>query len=88
MPTYEQHPKYKVDIEVNPPPKEIFMGLGWDLDRNTNRKHYRRYYINPLEEVKEIFPNRSSPFNSFDLKRGQTRGVKKSGLFSIFKAHK
>jgi uncharacterized protein YjaG (DUF416 family) len=38
-------------------------------------KHYRRYYNNELEKVKEVLP-KESPFQSYDIKRGQTRGNK------------
>jgi hypothetical protein len=27
---YELDQRLKVDREVNPPPKELFIGLGWD----------------------------------------------------------
>jgi len=37
------------------------------------RKHYRRYYGQELEKVKEIMP-KESPFNSFDIVRGRSRG--------------
>lgn len=41
MPKYKQDPRLKVDREVNPPPNAVYIGLGWDEDRNTHRKHYR-----------------------------------------------
>ena len=47
----------------------MFIGLGWDEDKDTKRKHYRRYYADELENVEEILPN-PSPFNQYDLKRG------------------
>ena len=58
------------------------MGLGWDDihapnwedNKEKNRKHYRLYYTTELENVKEVFP-KQSPFNTYDLIRGQTRGV-------------
>jgi hypothetical protein len=37
------------------------------------RKHYRRYYGQELEKVKEIMP-KESPFNSYDIVRGRSRG--------------
>lgn len=39
-------------------------------------KHYRRFYDDELENDKEIFPE--SIFTNIDIKRGQSRGVKKS----------
>ena len=61
--------------EALPPPEELYMGLGWDEDKESNKKHYRLYYNDELENIKDIFP-KPSPFNTFELKRGQTRGVK------------
>ena len=63
------------------------MPIGFDEDKDTKRKHYRQYFNDELELVKEIFPT-TSPFNTYDLKRGQTRGLKSGGLFSIFKKQK
>ena len=63
--------------EVNPPPKQLFLSLGWDEDKETRRKHYRRYYINDLEKVDTVL-QKESPFNQYDLKRGQSRGASKS----------
>ena len=34
----------------------MFLPLGWDEDRETKRKHYRQYFNDELELVKEIFP--------------------------------
>jgi hypothetical protein len=62
----------------------MFFPLGWDEDRETKRKHYRQYFNDELEFVKEIFPE-ISPFNTYDLKRGQTRGLSGGGIFSMFK---
>ena len=70
-----------------PPPKAMFMPLGWDEDRDTKRKHYRQFFNDELELVTDIFPS-VSPFNTYDLKRGQTRGLKQGGLFSMFKRQK
>jgi len=37
------------------------------------RKHYRRFYGQELEKVNEIMP-KESPFNSYDIVRGRSRG--------------
>lgn len=85
---YVIRPKYKfderlqVDIEDLPPPDELYMGLGWDDihaadfkdEEYQMKKHYRLYYNNELENVRQIFP-KESPFNTYKLIRGQTRGV-------------
>jgi hypothetical protein len=69
MPKYTVDARLKVDREVNPPPSAVYLGLGWDEDRNTHRKHYRQYYSDELENIKDIFPQ-ASPFNSLELKKG------------------
>lgn len=83
MPKYATDPRLKVDREVDKPPDSLFAPLGWDENRDTNRKHYRLFYNDELENIKEIFP-KPSPFNSFELIRGQSRGLKKGGFLSIF----
>ena len=84
-------------MEVKKPPGEIFMALGYDnmdeaIDPKTGekinkKKHYRQYYQDELENIPDIFPEKS-PFNTFELKRGQSRGLKKGGLLSLFKPQK
>ena len=83
MPQYEYDDTMLVDRECNKPPDAMFIGLGWDEDKETKRKHYRRYYPDELENVEEILPN-PSPFNQYDLKRGQSRGAKVSAWKSLF----
>jgi len=50
---------YKKDVEIS-----------GSLD---TRKTYRRYYDKELEKVKELMP-KESPFNSYDITRGKSRG--------------
>ena len=66
------------------------MGLGWDEDKDSNSKHYRLFYNDELENIKDIFPRPSSeaPFSTFHLKRGQSRGVKQSVFSKMFKTLK
>lgn len=78
MPQYKRDEILCIDREFNSPPEILFMGLGWDEDQETKRKHYRRYYPDELENITEIMGDRKSPFNSYDLKRGQARGAKVS----------
>ena len=87
MPKYKLDERLKVDREIDPPPGNLFIGLGWDEDSTTKRKHYRMFYNDELENNTEIFPQKS-PFNAYELKRGQSRGIKKGGLFSMFKSKK
>lgn len=44
MPQYKRDPELDVDREIDIPPESLFMGLGWDEDATTQRKHYRRFY--------------------------------------------
>lgn len=69
MPKYALDERLKVMREVDPPPAALFIGLGWDEDDTTKRKHYRIYYPDELENDKEIFP-KPSPFDTYQLKRG------------------
>ena len=61
-PKYELDETLAVDREVDVPPAALFLGLGWDEDRTTVRRHYRRYYNCELEKQKDVLPN-ESPFN-------------------------
>lgn len=83
MPRYERDDYMQVDREVHKPPVEMFLGLGWDENPQTKHRHYRRFYPDELENVREIIPN-PSPFNAYDLKRGQSRGAKVSMWKSLF----
>ena len=87
MPQYTQDKRLKVDREVNQPHKAMYIGLGWDEDRETKRKHYRQYFEDELELITEIFP-KPSPFNSEKIIRGQSRGISKGGLMGMFKSQK
>lgn len=68
-PSYQRDPVLDIDREVNPPPESMFIGLGWDEDASTKRRHYRRFYPDELENIKEVLPM-ASPFQSYELKRG------------------
>jgi hypothetical protein len=81
MPSYTFDDTLRVDRECDIPPAALFIELGWDEDAQTKRKHYRRFYNRELEKEKSVLP-KESPFNQYDLKKGQTRGGKKS-LFSL-----
>ena len=75
MPEYEHDELMDVDRECNVPPATLFIGLGYDDYKDTGRRHYRRYYPDELENIAEILPH-ATPFNQYDLKRGQSRGAK------------
>jgi hypothetical protein len=78
MPQYEYDTTLKGYREINKPPESMFMGIGWDeFPPEQKRKHYRRYYPKELEKVKMIMP-KETPFASFDIMRGQSRGASKN----------
>jgi hypothetical protein len=57
-----KYPQYEFDEllgvfrECNPPPANLYIGLGWDEVPEDNRKHYRKYWSDELENVKELMP--------------------------------
>ena len=61
MPKYEHDDVLDCDREIDKPPESLFIGLGWDEDSTTQRKHYRRFYPDELENVKEVLQI-ASPF--------------------------
>lgn len=69
MPEYYFDEDMKVDREKECPPRELFKGLGWDKDKDEKKKHYRRFYAEELEKVKDLIP-KESPFNSYQIMRG------------------
>ena len=56
MPKYELDRRLKVDREVNKPNENLYIGLGWDENSTTKRRHYRQYYPDELENITSIFP--------------------------------
>ena len=65
------------------PPSTLYYEVGFDKappeKPEDGNKHYRRYYEDELENVKEIFSR--FPFHTSDVIRGQSRGLSK-GFFS------
>jgi len=58
------------------------MPLGFDETPGQNRKHYRKFYNDRLEDHKEIMP--ASPFDIYDIKGGNTSdGAEGGGLLSF-----
>lgn len=55
-PQYYRDKDLEVDKEEKKPPESAFIGLGWDEDANTKRKHYRRFYPDELENIKSVLP--------------------------------
>ena len=64
MPQYERDTILECDRETKKPPESQFIALGWDEDANTKRKHYRRFFNDELENVKDVL-GIGSPFNTY-----------------------
>ena len=54
MPIYERDIILECDRETSKPPESLYIGLGWDEDATTKRKHYRRFYPDELENIKDV----------------------------------
>ena len=54
-------------IEVDAPPKELYMALGYDENKlNGNKKHYRKFISEELECCPDY--GLMSPFDEFKIK--------------------
>ena len=82
MPKYQRDEILDVDKECKKPPESSFIGLGWDVDAQTKRKHYRRFFPDELENIKDQL-HMVSPFQTYIIKRGQSRGAKPSFWASL-----
>ena len=76
MPAYERDDRLKVYRETNEPPESLYMAIGYDgavTDQMPTRgeRHYRKFYMDELENNKEIF--KKSPFYTAPIVRGQSR---------------
>lgn len=80
MPKYSYDQRLKIHREDLPPPKEMFLAIGYDPNHESRQKHYRRFYENGLENIKEVMPK--SPFQSFTMYKGQSRGLSSGWFFS------
>jgi hypothetical protein len=74
-PTYEYDDRLRIHREGIPPPKEVYMSVGYDPKHDSKQKHYRRFFEDELENISDIMPK--SPFASYIIKRGQSRGLSK-----------
>ena len=79
MPKYKYDERLKISRECDKPPSELFLGLSFDPTPESKQKHYRKYYEDELENIKEVMPK--SPFEEYELRRGQSRGLSKSWFF-------
>jgi len=80
-PTYKLDTRLNVYRELDIPPDSLFEPLGYDIEPEDKRKHYRRYYKSELELTPEVMPV-PTPFQQYEIKKGQARGA--SAGFSLF----
>ena len=69
VPQYAFDERLKIHREIKPPPASLFISLGFNQNYDDNKKHYRRYYPDELENVKEVMPKK--PFHEETVIRGQ-----------------
>ena len=69
LPAYERDTLLECDREINKPPESMYIGLGWDENAESGRKHYRRYFNDELENVSDVLGH-GSPFNTYSITRG------------------
>lgn len=85
MPIYKYDERLKIDREVDFPPTSLFKAVGYDENPKDECKHYRRYYPDELENVKDKngIPVINSPFKGEEIFR--SKPVKSGGLLgSLF----
>jgi hypothetical protein len=78
MPVYQKNERNGRMEEINVPDPEYFMAVGYDRSPGDGTMHYRYVVRSELEETDYID---KSPFQKFDILRGQERGLE-DGLFS------
>ena len=72
LPRYEFDNRLKMMREVNKPPPSLYMEIGYNatppMNPEVDKKHYRKFYDDELENCKDIFEE--SPFYTVDVVRG------------------
>jgi C2 domain/Ferlin C-terminus len=71
-PQFEEDDRVRRKVEVNRPDESLYQAIGYNRDPDDGLKHYRYYINNPLEETEYIG---KSPFNIYEIMRGQSRGL-------------
>ena len=79
-PKYENCERLGCMKEVDEPEGILYEALGWDREPGISKeKHYRKFVAEELEHCEEVM-SKPSEFNCYDVKRGQSRGAKKSAF--------
>lgn len=71
-PQFEDDDRQRRKIEVNRPDDSIYYAIGYNREPEDGLKHYR-YFIN--EEMENTEYIGESPFNIYEINRGQSRGL-------------
>ena len=58
MPSYKINERLMIDVEDSPPPADVFMAVGYNREPKDGLKHYRKFYTDELENVKEVMPTK------------------------------
>ncbi len=53
-PVYKLDENLNVMREITKPPDSLYIGLGYDESPEDNKRHYRRFYADELENIKEL----------------------------------
>ena len=80
MPRYKYDERLRVEVEVDKPPPSLFKAIGYNKKPTDGVKHYRRYYPDELENVKDKYgiPIINSPFIKENIYR--SKPVKSGGF--------
>ena len=85
MPKYKFDERLSIEREVNKPPPGLFKGIGHDKTPKAGVKHYRRYYPDELENIKNYKGEHivNSPFLTEKITRCENKrsGGLLAGLF-------
>lgn len=75
---YQMDTRLNCMREIDIPDPILFESLGWDrTPGESTEKHYRKFFPKELEYEPKVM-SKPSEFMCYDLKRGQSRGAKKS----------
>ena len=71
-PQFEEDDRLRRKVEVNKPDDKIYMPIGYNREPDDGLKHYRHFVNEELENTEYIG---KSPFNIYEIMRGQSRGL-------------
>lgn len=71
-PQYEEDSRYRRKVEINKPDEKLYVPIGHNRTPEDGLKHYRHFIEEELEKTDYIG---KSPFNIYQILRGQSRGL-------------